>query len=226
MAGGVFITGAGTEIGKTLVAAALVHQLKAGGREVRVLKPIISGFDPDLPEDSDTGLLLTAAGLPVTAEQVVDASPWRYSAPIAPNMAATRAGAPIDLDAVVARCRAALADDGFTVIEGVGGVMAPVTDEATVLDWLAALEAPAILVSGSYLGSISHLLTAASAMIERAVPISGVVVSESRDQPVPLAETCATIAGFLPHLPVLAIPRLAPADRPWEAVPDLTALVD
>ena len=189
MGQGLFVTGAGTEIGKTLIAAALVHQLVSRGQAVRVLKPVISGFDPTQPEMSDTGRLLTAAGIEVTDQAIARASPWRFAEPIAPNMAANRAGAPIDLDKVVAHCRAGLSGDGVLVIEGVGGVMAPITDEETVIDW-------------------------------------GVVVSESADQPVPLAETSAAVVGFLPHTPVIGVPRIPLRPRPWEAVPDLTALVD
>ncbi len=223
---GIFVTGAGTEIGKTLIAAALLHQLCSRGVAVGVLKPIISGFDPTHPEDSDTGRLLTAAGIEVSAESIAYTSPWQFSDPIAPNMAAARAGTPIDLDAVVAHCLAGLDDHSVTVIEGVGGVMAPLTDEETVLDWMAALGLPAILVGGSYLGSISHTLSAAAALIERAIPIAGVVLSCSADQPVPLAETSAAVAGFLPHLPVIEVPRIPDGPRPWESVPDLMSLME
>lgn len=223
---GLFITGAGTEIGKTLIACALAHQIKAKKRPVKVLKPIISGFDPELMEESDTGLLLRAAGIRVTKAAVEAASPWRFAPAIAPNMAAARAGTLIDMDAVVDQCRAAIDGEAFALIEGVGGVMAPVTYEVTVLDWMAALGLPAVLVSGSYLGAISHALTAAAALIERAVPLRGIVVSESLDRPVPVEETATTIAGFLPHLPVLFVPRLAPMEKPWEAVPDLGDLLE
>ena len=226
MGQGLFVTGAGTEIGKTLIAAALVHQLVSRGQAVRVLKPVISGFDPTQPEMSDTGRLLTAAGIEVTDQAIARASPWRFAEPIAPNMAANRAGAPIDLDKVVAHCRAGLSGDGVLVIEGVGGVMAPITNQATVLDWMAALGLPTVLVGGSYLGAISHTLSAAAVLVDRAIPLCGVVVSESADQPVPLAETSAAVVGFLPHIPVIGVPRIPLRPRPWEAVPDLTALVD
>jgi dethiobiotin synthetase len=226
MSQGLFITGAGTEIGKTLIACALAHHLRRAKRPVKVLKPIISGFDPDLAETSDTGLLLRAAGVKVTKSAIAEASPWRFAEPISPNMAAARTGTPIDMDAVMTHCRAALSDDAFTLIEGVGGVMAPLTDEATVLDWIAALGLPAVLVGGSYLGAMSHTLTAVSALIERAVPIRAVVVSESLDQPVPLAETANTIAGFMPHLPVIGVPRIAPIDKPWEAIDGLGELLE
>ncbi|MDH3239939.1 MAG: dethiobiotin synthase [Alphaproteobacteria bacterium] len=226
MSQGLFITGAGTEVGKTLIACALAHHLRTAKRPVKVLKPIISGFDPDLAETSDTALLLRAAGVKVTKAAIAEASPWRYAEPISPNMAAARTGTPIDMDAVMNHCRAALSDDALTLIEGVGGVMAPLTDEATVLDWMAALGLPAVVVGGSYLGAMSHTLTAVSVLIERAVPIRAVVVSESRDQPVPLAETASTIAGFMPHLPVIAVPRIAPIERPWEAIDGLGELLE
>lgn len=230
MAAGVFVTGAGTEIGKTLIACALTHQIKALGIAVGVLKPVISGFDADNPQKSDTGCLLTAAGQEITEAAIAAASPWRFNEPIAPNMAARRAGRPINFDRVVDHCRAALGDNSFTVIEGVGGVMAPITDTETVLDWMAALGLPTVVVAGSYLGAISHALTAVSVLAARAIPIKAVVVSESAEAPVPLAETTEAIEGAIkilaPGIPVVEVRRIAATERPWEAVPDLTALID
>ncbi len=230
MAAGIFVTGAGTEIGKTLIACAVTHQLKAKGIAVRVLKPVISGFDADNRQASDTGCLLTAAGQEITEAAIAAASPWRFDEPIAPNMAARRAGQQIKLDAVVDHCRGALEDGAFTVIEGVGGVMAPVTDTETVLDWMAALGLPVLLVAGSYLGAISHALTAVSVLNARAIPIKAVVVSESADAPVPMSETIAAIEAAIgvlaPGIPVIEVQRVAAPERPWEAVPDLTALID
>ncbi len=226
MGWGIFVTGAGTEIGKTLIACALAHQLKTKGIKVRVLKPVISGFDAVAPEASDTGHLLAAAGEAVTDEAIAAASPWRFAAAIAPNMAARRAGTAIDIDAVIDHCRAALEAHAFTVIEGVGGVMAPVTDRATVLDWMAGLGLPVLLVGGSYLGAVSHTLTAVSVLTARGLDIKAVVVSESADPPVPLAETAAAIEALSKGLPVIEVPRIAAPERPWEAAPDLTAVID
>lgn len=225
MARALFITGAGTEIGKTLVGCALAHQLRRRGEQVRVLKPVISGLDEAPQEDSDTGLLLTANGQPVTGQTIAAASPWRFGPPISPNMAATRAGRPIDPDAVIAFCRQHVAGDGITLIEGVGGIMAPITDTVTVLDWIAALGLPALVVTGSYLGAISHTLTAVAVLEGRGLDCAGVVVSESEHLPVPLTETVACIAGLLPGRKVMALPRLPPQPRRWEEALDLTALV-
>jgi dethiobiotin synthetase len=88
--------------------------------------------------------------------------------------------------------------------------MVPLDAEHTVLDWIAALGAPALLVVGSYLGTLSHSLTAAGALRARGVTIAGIVVSESEVEPVPAAETAATLARFVAPVPLLVLPRAAP----------------
>jgi dethiobiotin synthetase len=94
------------------------------------------------------------------------------------------------------------------LIEGVGGVMVPLDDRHTVLDWIAALEAPALLVVGSYLGAISHALTAEGAIRGRGLAVAGVVIDESADSPVPLDDTAQTMKRFLPHrLPLATVKR-------------------
>ncbi|MEE9251497.1 MAG: ATP-dependent dethiobiotin synthetase BioD, partial [Alphaproteobacteria bacterium] len=152
-------------------------------------------------------------------------SPWRFEAAIAPNMAARREGREIELAALADFCHAALEQGDVTLIEGVGGVSAPLSDTATVMDWMAALELPALVVLGSYLGAISHGLTAVAAIRAGAVPIAGIIVDESPESPVDLAETVDTFVRFLPDERILPVPRVPLGPRPWEKVPDLTALV-
>ena len=89
--------------------------------------------------------------------------------------------------------------------------MVPLTDRQTVLDWILALRAPALVVAGSYLGTISHTLTTIEAMRARGADVAAVVVSESADNPVPLAETVQTLRRFLGSTPVVTLPR---ADAP------------
>jgi dethiobiotin synthetase len=221
-----FVTGAGTGIGKTFVTVLLCRQLREHGQRVVALKPVISGFDDRASEESDTGLLLKAQGLPVTAEEVARVSPWRFAAPLAPNMAARHEGRDIDMDALIGFCRERVAvSDAIVLIEGVGGVMVPLTERETVLDWIAALKIPAVLVTGSYLGSLSHGLTAAYALSTRDVPIAGVVVSESAESPVPLADTTAALAQLLSGVNVVPLPRLGARPEAWRSAPDLTPLV-
>ncbi|HVJ30931.1 MAG TPA: dethiobiotin synthase [Gammaproteobacteria bacterium] len=205
-----FITSSGTGIGKTFVTLKLIAELKAAGRRVRALKPVASGFDAARPADGDTGELLRALTLEPTGANLDAVSPWRFAAPLSPDMAAAREQRTIPFDALVAHCRAAGRNGDVTLIEGVGGVMVPLDAEHTVLDWVAALEVPALLVVGSYLGTLSHSLTAAVALRARGVTIAGVVVSESEEQPVPVAETAATLARFIAPVPIRVLPRAAP----------------
>lgn len=220
-----FVTASGTEVGKTLVAAALAHWLRAKDMHPRVLKPVASGFDGAQPEETDTGTLLRAAGIPVTPESVAACTPWRFKEPISPDMAAAREGRTIDFDAVATHCRTAMTGPEPILIEGIGGAMVPLDATHTVRDLIAALEVPAVLVTGSYLGALSHALTAAEALATKNVKIAGVVVSESDASPVPLEESAACLARYLGSVAVLTVPRIQ-GTRPWERAPDLTGLLE
>lgn len=206
----VFVTASGTDIGKTHVAEALLGQWRASGRSVAVLKPVLSGFDAAEAETSDTGRLLTAAGAGISPESIDLVSPWRYAAPLSPDMAAAREGRSVPVDDVIAYCAAAIAeadDTGMSLlIEGIGGVMVPLDDTRTVADLIAALGIPAILVGGSYLGSLSHTLTAFEALRTRNIAVDCIVISETPDSDVPLAETRDVLARFVAPVPVEVIP--------------------
>jgi dethiobiotin synthetase len=206
----VFVTSSGTGIGKTFVMLRLIAELEAAGRQVRALKPVASGFDAARPGGSDTALLLRAQGLVIDAANLDAVTPFRFAAPLSPDMAAARERRSVDFETLVASCRAADDRGTVTLIEGIGGVMVPLDPRHTVLDWIAALDAPTLLVVGSYLGALSHGLTAAVALRQRGVPLLGVIVSESAEQPVPAGETAASLARFVAPTPVRVLPRAAP----------------
>jgi dethiobiotin synthetase len=193
-----FVAGTHTGIGKTLVTAALAYCTGA-----RAMKPLATGFEGI--KGSDTEILCEAMGIRPTLE----ISPFRFAAPLSPDIAAAREGKRIDLDALVAACKDA------ELIEGIGGVMTPLNERETVLDWICAVGCPTLLVTGSYLGSLSHTLTALAAMRARGVSPIAVVVSESLDGP-SLTETAATLSRFAQ--PVFTLPRIE-AQNPWKAAP-------
>jgi dethiobiotin synthetase len=205
-----FVTASGTDIGKTFITVRLIAELRAAGYRVRALKPVASGFDAASTGDSDTGRLLRAQGLALDAANLDAASPWRFAAALSPDMAAAREQRAIPFGALVDFCRTP-SDADVTLIEGIGGVMVPLDGEHTVLDWLIAIDAPVLLVVGSYLGTLSHSLTAAQVMRARGATLAGVVVSESAEQPVPAEKTAATLERFLQPTPVRLVPRDAPA---------------
>ncbi len=213
----IFITGTGTDVGKTFVTASLIRHLRQMGRTVDAIKPVVSGFDPAQAASSDPGVLLQALGLPVTMEEIERIAPWRFRAALSPDMAAAREGRRIDVDAVIAYCNTAIDQRrDIMLIEGVGGIMVPLDSERTILDVMMALQVPLILVAGSYLGSISHTLTAVDALYRRSMKVMAIIVSETSGSTVALDDTVATIGRFVE--PVIGLPRQRQAGRPGQSV--------
>lgn len=201
-----FITATGTDIGKTYVTAGLLRHLRREGASA--IKPVASGFTVETAATSDPVQLLEAMGEPVTAETLTRISPWRFAEPLSPDMAAAREGRIIDFDALVEFCRAGVFEaKGPLFVEGVGGVMVPLDARHTVRDWMAALGLPVVLVAGSYLGTISHTLTAFDVLARTHLKVAALVVNETADSAVPLEETMATLGRFTGAIPVVALHR-------------------
>jgi dethiobiotin synthetase len=211
----IFITATGTDVGKTFVAASLIRYLQQMGRVVEAIKPVASGFDTEHPESSDSGVLLRALGLPVTLQEIERISPWRFRAPVSPDLAARREGQRIDVDAVISFCQGAIEQrQDILLIEGIGGIMVPLDEQRTVLDVMMALQLPLILVAGSYLGTISHTLTALDALFRRDMKLLAIIVSETPGATVPLDDTVAAIARFAqPVIGLLRQPQRQTDDR-------------
>jgi len=204
-----FVTSTGTDIGKTFVTAALIRYMRESNQPVSALKPIVSGYDSSVVDTSDPAVLLAALGRPVSADEVERIAPWRFRAPLAPDLAAAREGRSVDFDSVVAFSRAAVSRaKGPLFIEGVGGIMVPLAGRRTVLDWMTALDIPLLLIVGGYLGTISHTLTALDVLAQRKLTIAAIVVSESERDPVALDDTVASIERFSNGVEVVGLPRL------------------
>ena len=204
----IFITATGTGIGKTFVAAGLIRHWRAAGRHVDALKPVVTGFDPTAAAASDPGVLLAALGRPASPAEIERIAPWRFVAPLSPDMAARRANRAVDYDKLLDFSRKAIASaKGMLLIEGIGGVMVPLDDKRTVLDWMAELNIPVVLVTGSYLGSLSHTLTGLDALHRRDLSIKALVVNETPDATVPMVETLSTLNRFAAPIPIVALPR-------------------
>jgi len=205
-----FVTSSGTEIGKTYVTTGLIRAMRQADHPVDALKPLITDFTPATRDGSDTVLILEALGQDVTEQTVNQVSPWRYTAALAPDMAAAREGLTVPYDDVIAYCasaRAALDKETTLIVEGAGGVLVPVDDTHTMRDFMADLSATPILVVGSYLGTISHTLTALEALDHKGLSPVAIVVSETEDAGIPLEETCIAIQRFTGSVPLIPVPR-------------------
>jgi dethiobiotin synthetase len=221
-----FVTSTGTDIGKTFVTAGLIRHLRRENRPVHALKPIVSGYDPSVVETSDPAVLLRALGRPVTAEEIARIAPFRFRAPLAPDLAAARERRVLDFANLVTFTRDAVnARDGILFVEGVGGIMVPLDAQHTVLDWMAALDLPVLLIVGGYLGTISHTLTALDVLTRQGLALKAIVVSEGERDTVPLEDTVTSIARFAGRTPVIALPRLPAGILEHGAFAQLAALL-
>jgi dethiobiotin synthetase len=219
-----FVTSTGTDIGKTFVTAGLIRYLRESNQPVTAFKPIVSGYDSSVAETSDPAVLLSALGRPVTADEVERIAPWRFRAPLSPDLAAAREGRRVDFDQLISFSRTAIdAATGPVFIEGVGGIMVPLDGRRTVLDWMAALDIPLLLVVGGYLGTISHTLTALDVLAQRKLTVAGIVVSESERDTVELDDTVASIARFAGTAGVVGLPRLPPGINHHPAIARIAA---
>jgi dethiobiotin synthetase len=206
----IFITATGTEVGKTLVTCGLIRHFRRGGGAVAAVKPVVSGFDPAALPGSDPAALLAALGSAATIAELERISPWRFAAPLSPDMAAAREGRAIEFAAVADFCRKAVAAHrGHLLIEGIGGIMVPLDARRTVLDLMVELKLPLLLVAGSYVGTISHTLTALEVLTRRDLDVAAVVVSETAGSAASLEDTVAALARFSDSVDVIGIPRLA-----------------
>lgn len=203
-----FVTATGTEVGKTYVTCGILKALRHRNIPVAALKPVISGFELARAHASDTGLILQALGKQVNEHSVAEISPWRYHAALSPDMAAAREDRPINIDALIAVCASAANADRITFIEGAGGIMSPLAPRFTNLDLIDAIDAHVLLVAGTYLGTISHTLTACEALKVRGRDPWTIILSESPDSPVPPAETARAIARHT-DVPIIVVTRNA-----------------
>jgi dethiobiotin synthetase len=206
-----FVTATGTDVGKTHVACALIQALRAADRPVDAFKPVLSGFDG--PDGSDAARLLEALGQPLSALDRM--SPLRFAAPLAPPSAARQEARWLELADLTGLCLARMDTTDLLLIEGAGGIMSPLAEGATNLDLADNLRAPILLVTGSYLGAVSHTLTAIEVIRARGLTIAAIVVSESPGEAPDLSEITTALAEFAPDLPVVTAPRA----EVWDASP-------
>lgn len=209
-----FITSTGTGVGKTFVTASLAWQGRMAGRPVAAFKPVISGYGD---EDSDTSALLQAQGLPSDNATLERISPYRFAAPLSPHLAAAREGRRLDFNALLNTSRAMEQPGGITLIEGVGGIMVPLNETHTTLDWMRSLGWPVVLVVGSYLGTLSHTLSAVATLQHAGVPIHAIIVSASAEAPEALHDTAESLRLFVKDVPIHTLARCAS----WQDAPSM-----
>jgi dethiobiotin synthetase len=168
---GVFVTGTGTEVGKTVVACVVAATLASRGERVATFKPAVTGLAELQDVLPDHELLPRSADSPQTAEAV---SPYRFGPAVSPHLAAELVGIEISPSHLVAGAEAAAANADVLVIEGVGGLLVPLSGSYLIRDFAVELGLPLVIAARPSLGTINHtLMTIACA---RAVGLEVAVV--------------------------------------------------
>ena len=211
-----FVTGTDTGVGKTLAAAALCRADREAGRTVLYAKPVQTGLER--AEAGDAAFVAAAAKVPVI-------ECLRFREPLAPAVAAERAGTVIDVGALLNDLEKA--SDGFDrlVVEGAGGLLVPLSDAVTMADLADALGAGLVVVTRPTLGTLNHTALTLEAANSRGLPVDGLVISGWPADPGITEQTnlerlsdMAPVLGLLPSY--LGLDTADPATAP----PDLALL--
>ncbi len=173
---GVFVTGTDTGVGKTLVAAGLLHVFARGGWSCVGMKPVASGAAMTAagPRNADALALQRAASLPRPYEWV---NPYAFVAPVAPHIAAAEAGVNISLARILESYTRLCQGADAVVVEGVGGWQVPLSDRWGMPDLARQMALPIILVVGLRLGCLNHALLSARAIRADGLELAGWVAN-------------------------------------------------
>jgi dethiobiotin synthetase len=184
MTQGLFITATDTGVGKTYLTAMIARTLRQSGVRVGAYKPVCSGAEtaPDAQVSwGDVRVLTEAIGGEFESERVC---PLRLRAPLAPPVAAKREGVSLDFNAMKNGAAWWQGRVEILLIEGVGGLLCPLTEDKTIADLAVAIGYPLLIVARTGLGTINHTLLTVEAARNRGLKVAGVILNEAE----PLAE--------------------------------------
>jgi dethiobiotin synthetase len=175
------------------------------GKRVAAFKPVLTGTDespePDWPPDDE--LLAVATG-----QDPADVAPLRFGPPVSPHLAAGMAGRAIEPHAIVAAARAAGADADLLVVEGVGGVLVPLTLSFSVRDLVRELALPVVIAARPGLGTINHTLLTIEALRAAQLEPAGVVLTPWPSDPGPVERSNRQTIAVLSGIEVSVLPRV------------------
>jgi dethiobiotin synthetase len=222
---GVFITGTDTDVGKTWVAAGLTNVLRRRGVHAVYFKPIQSGCPREdgrlIPTDARLARDLAALDEPLDV-----LTPIALELPLAPGVAAARAGVEINLEPLAATLKDLAARYDFLVVEGAGGLYVPLIGaHFLVLDLIRWLKLPLAVVAKSGLGTINHTVLTVKAAQAAGIEVAGVIFNRYPAKPGLAAQTNPEVIAALTGVPILArLPEVADLNRPEDLEVFLTAI--
>jgi dethiobiotin synthetase len=206
---GLLVTGTDTGVGKTVLAGSIVAALRASGARVAALKPVITGLDEPAGDDwpRDHELLARAAGLAPQQVALVGFGP-----PVSPHLAAELAGSQIDVEGLPDSIRASAADADVVVVEGVGGLLVPLSDSHDVRALARSLGLPLVVAARPGLGTINHTLLTLEAARSGGLEVAGVVLTPWPSEPDLIERSNRDTIARLGATDVAVLPRIPRGD--------------
>ncbi len=182
MRNGLFITGTDTGVGKTIVAATIAYALKQRQIDFGYIKPMESGIlsDDYLARKSDAALVKKAGSLPESFAEIV---PFTFPEPLAPLLAARRAGVVITKTNLINSIKKLIRPQRLTIVEGAGGLLAPLCENFLVLNLIKELNLPVLVVCRTALGSVNHTLLTLDRLRHEGIDILGVIANHTTSTP-------------------------------------------
>ncbi|MBI2992926.1 MAG: dethiobiotin synthase [Gammaproteobacteria bacterium] len=215
---GCLVTGTDTGVGKTWISVGLLHALSVRGRRVAGMKPVASGAEAHAEGLRNADALLLQSHC-TSAIDYDDVNPYLFTPPIAPHIAAARAGTRVRMDRIRAAYARLCAQSEAVVVEGIGGWRVPLGPRLQTADLVRALDLPVVMVVGLKLGCINHALLTAEAIATDGVCLAGWVANAIDADYEPAHETVdylqvnisAPLLGTVAHLPQFEPQRIAAA---------------
>jgi dethiobiotin synthetase len=234
---GLFVTGTGTGVGKTVLSASLLAAIAATGRPVRAHKPVLTGLEEHQPGAAPPGrwppdheLLAAAAGMAPE-----DVAPLRYHPAVSPHLAAKLAGEQLDPAQMLAAARSAVhtpthttaaphsrtaplcetvaqTDESFVIVEGVGGLLVPLANDYTVRDLAVQLALPLLIAAPPGLGTINHTLLTLHAARSAGLEVHAVVLTPWPEQPSTMEHSNRQTISHLGAIEVWGLPHISSPD--------------
>lgn len=213
---GIFITGTDTGVGKTVVAAGLAALFRKSGVNVGVMKPIQTGCASSKGERiaTDARFLLQTAGADDPIDQVC---PYRFKMPAAPLVAAEQEGETIDLGRIQKAYRRLSSRHRVMVVEGIGGLLTPITPSETAMDLARLLKLPLIIVARTRLGTLNHTLLTVRCAQQSGATILGIIFNHpgrasrnlaEKTNPEVLSRLCSVpVLGTIPFMSGISVER-------------------
>src|SRR3954467_973894 len=206
---GVFVTGTDTNVGKSIVAAAICAAAVDRGLSVAAFKPVVTGLNEASDEwPPDHELLASVANAGQSPDEV---APYRFGPAVSPHLAGELSGEEVDPERFVGAAEAQAGPAAALVVEGVGGLLVPLARDYLVRDFAGELSLPVVIAARPGLGTISHSLLTIEAARAVALRIQAVVLTPWPDEPSAMERSNMETIERFGEVPVIGLPRTDPA---------------